>query len=127
LSREPIAVVVFQLGGPDSLAAVEPFLYNLLSDADIIDFPFARLARPTLARLISSRRARHVQEHYASMGGKSPFATHRLQVCLERELRECRLDARHRGHALLASLTAQAVGRSCVVRRLILLPLYPLF
>ena len=68
-----LGVVVFQLGGPDSLAAVEPFLYNLFSDPDIIDFPFARLARPTLARLISSRRARHVAEHYAEIGGKSPI------------------------------------------------------
>ena len=36
-----IAVVLFQLGGPDTLAAVEPFLYNLFCDPDIINFPGA--------------------------------------------------------------------------------------
>src|SRR6476661_8529445 len=44
-----IGVVLFQLGGPDSLQAIEPFLYNLFCDPDIIDFPFARLARHPLA------------------------------------------------------------------------------
>ena len=61
------------MGGPDSLEAVEPFLYNLFCDPDIIDFPFARLAREPLARLVSSRRARRVQDHYAQIGGKSPI------------------------------------------------------
>ena len=133
MSQEPIAVVVFQLGGPDSLSAVEPFLYNLFSDPDIIDFPFARLARPTLARLISSRRARHVQEHYASIGGKSPIRelTELQARALERELREIRgLDAR----VIVAMrywhpLTAEAVEQ--VARgdfaKLVLLPLYPQF
>ena len=51
------AVVLFQLGGPDSLDAVEPFLYNLFCDPDIIDLPGAFLFRKTLARIISSRRA----------------------------------------------------------------------
>ena len=46
-----LGVTLFQLGGPDSLDAIEPFLYNLFRDPDIIDFPFARLARQPLARL----------------------------------------------------------------------------
>ena len=45
-----LGVVLFQLGGPDSLEAIEPFLYNLFCDPDIIDFPFARIARQPLAR-----------------------------------------------------------------------------
>jgi hypothetical protein len=52
-----VGVVLLQLGGPDSLDAIEPFLYNLFRDPDIIDFPSARLAREPLARLISTRRA----------------------------------------------------------------------
>ena len=48
-----IAVVLFQLGGPDSQAAVEPFLYNLFSDPDIINFPGSFFARKPLAKLIS--------------------------------------------------------------------------
>ncbi len=126
-----LGVVVFQLGGPDSLAAVEPFLYNLFSDPDIIDFPFARLARPTLARLISSRRARHVEEHYAAIGGKSPIRelTERQAGALERELRECRgLDARvvtaMRYWHPLTEAAIEQVARGDF-RELILLPLYP--
>jgi protoporphyrin/coproporphyrin ferrochelatase len=68
-----LGVVLFQLGGPDSLQNIEPFLYNLFSDPDIIDFPFARIARQPLARLISSTRSRHVRRHYAEIGGCSPI------------------------------------------------------
>jgi len=124
-----IGVVLFQLGGPDSLAAVEPFLYNLFLDPDIIDFPFARLARPALAKVISSRRARKVQEHYASIGGKSPIGelTGLQARALERELRKT-LDAR----VLVAMrywhpLTEEAIREieTQGFSRLVLLPLYP--
>src|SRR5258708_16909178 len=64
-----VGVVIFQLGGPDSLAAVEPFLYNLFCDPDIIDFPFSRLGRRALARLISKTRAKKAAQHYAAIGG----------------------------------------------------------
>jgi ferrochelatase len=71
--RERLAVVLFQLGGPDSTDAVEPFLYNLFRDPDIIDFPGAFLARKPLARFIASRRSPKVAEHYREIGGKSPI------------------------------------------------------
>lgn len=84
-----IGVVLFQLGGPDSLEAIEPFLYNLFCDPDIIDFPFARIARQPLARLISATRARHVRRHYEEIGGRSPILefTRRQARALETELR----------------------------------------
>src|SRR5437773_1681961 len=84
-----LGVILFQLGGPDSLEAIEPFLYNLFCDPDIIDFPFARIARQPLARLISSRRAKHVARHYAEIGGKSPLLefTRRQAEALDCELR----------------------------------------
>jgi ferrochelatase len=84
-----LGVVLFQLGGPDSLDAIEPFLYNLFCDPDIIDFPFARIARQPLAKLISTTRARHVAHHYAEIGGKSPILefTLRQAAALEAELR----------------------------------------
>ena len=126
---EPIAVVLFQLGGPDSLDAVEPFLFNLFSDPDIIDFPFARLARPTLARLISSWRARHVQQHYALIGGKSPLRelTERQAAALERELRKT-VDARvfvamRYWHPLTEEVVEPIADGN--FRELVLLPLYP--
>jgi ferrochelatase len=89
MSSKKTGVVLFQLGGPDSLESIEPFLYNLFCDPDIIDFPFARLARKPLAKLISTSRAKHVAHHYAEIGGKSPILdnTRRQAEALERELR----------------------------------------
>ena len=127
--RQSIAVVLFQLGGPDSPEAIEPFLCNLFSDPDIIDFPFARLARPTLARLIASRRARHVRQHYARIGGRSPIRelTEQQASTLERELRRT-IDAR----CVVAMRywnpsTADAIQQIQVSHfdQLVLLPLYP--
>src|SRR5205085_10539051 len=95
MRRKRLGVVLFQLGGPDSLAAIEPFLYNLFCDPDIIDFPFAKIARQPLARLISTRRAKHVAHHYSDIGGKSPILefTRRQAMALEQELRR-EVDAR---------------------------------
>jgi protoporphyrin/coproporphyrin ferrochelatase len=125
----PVAVVLFQLGGPDSLAAIEPFLFNLFSDPEIIDFPFSRFARPLMARLISSRRSRKVQEHYAQIGGKSPIRelTELQARALEAELRKT-LDARvfvamRYWHPLTEEALRQVLARP--FRELVLLPLYP--
>ncbi len=86
--RKRVGVVLFQLGGPDSLAAVEPFLYNLFSDPEILDLPFGWLARRPLAKWISSRRAKKVVKAYAEIGGSSPIRvlTERQARALERAL-----------------------------------------
>src|SRR5579871_3077838 len=68
-----IAVIAFQLGGPDSQEAVEPFLYNLFCDPDIINFPGSFLARKPLAKFISTQRSKTVRQHYAEIGGGSPI------------------------------------------------------
>ncbi len=124
-----IGVVLFQLGGPDSLDAIEPFLYNLFSDPDIIDFPFARIARQPLARLISTTRARHVRNHYAEIGGRSPILefTERQARALEAELRRD-FDAR----VVVAMrywhpFTAEAIREleAFGPEEIVLLPLYP--
>ncbi len=72
-ARTRTGVVLFQLGGPETLEDIEPFLFNLFSDPDIIDFPFARLGRKPLAKLISATRASKVRHHYAEIGGGSPI------------------------------------------------------
>ena len=72
-TKSPVGVVLLQLGGPDSLESVEPFLFNLFCDPDIIDLPMAFLFRRPLAKLISSRRAGRVQEYYRRIGGRSPI------------------------------------------------------
>ena len=67
--------MLFQLGGPDSLEAVEPFLLNLFLDPDIIPLgPFGLLRRP-IAKLISSRRCIPVAGKYAEIGRRSPIGT----------------------------------------------------
>ena len=69
--RRKVAVVLFNLGGPDSLDAVQPFLFNLFNDPAIIGLPWP--ARPLLARLISTRRNAEASANYALMGGASPL------------------------------------------------------
>ncbi len=64
------AVVLFNLGGPDSLDAVQPFLFNLFSDPDIFKIPFGQ---KLFANLISKNRAPKVKEEYKLVGGKSPI------------------------------------------------------
>jgi len=70
-SGRRIAVVLFNLGGPDSLAAVRPFLFNLFSDPAIISLP--AVARYPLAVLISTTRSRSAKVNYGRMGGSSPL------------------------------------------------------
>lgn len=132
-ARNKLGVVLLQLGGPDSLEAVEPFLYNLFSDPDIIDFPGARLARPMLARLMASSRAKKVQKGYAAIGGKSPLVewTLRQGRALERALRESP-DAGADARVVVAMrywhpFTEEAIAElaAAQVDELVLLPLYP--
>ena len=66
-----VAVVLFNLGGPDSQEAVEPFLFNLFNDPAIIALPGP--LRWLLAKVISKRRAPIAQEIYRELGGGSPL------------------------------------------------------
>jgi ferrochelatase len=68
-----LAVVALNMGGPDSPAAVEPFLRNLFADPDIIQLGWARPVQPLLARLIARRRAPLSRAAYAQIGGRSPI------------------------------------------------------
>jgi len=65
------AVILFNLGGPDSLDAVEPFLFNLFNDPAIFSLP--KFLRYPLAKLVSKRRTPTAKAIYAEMGGKSPI------------------------------------------------------
>lgn len=65
-----IGVVLLNMGGPDSLSAVEPFLYNLFSDHDIIEIP--KIIQKPIARIISKVRAKKTRHYYEIMGGRSP-------------------------------------------------------
>jgi protoporphyrin/coproporphyrin ferrochelatase len=125
-----VGIVLFQLGGPDTLEAIEPFLYNLFCDPDIIDFPFARIGRKALAKVISTARARKVQHHYATIGGGSPIRRH-----TERQARALETELRNRGinaHCFVAMrywhpFTHEAIGQlqASQCDEVVLLPLYP--
>jgi protoporphyrin/coproporphyrin ferrochelatase len=128
--KRRVGVVLFQLGGPDTLAAIEPFLYNLFCDPDIIDFPFARVGRKPLAKLISTTRAHKVQHHYAAIGGGSPIRrfTEQQALALEAELADQGVNARcfvamRYWHPFTAEAIAQLQTAQC--DEVVLLPLYP--
>jgi ferrochelatase len=72
MSNAPTAIVLFNLGGPDDLASVEPFLVNLFSDREIIELPFGAALQPAFARVIAKLRGPSVRRNYASIGGGSP-------------------------------------------------------
>lgn len=128
-SRKKIGVVCFQLGGPDSLEAVGPFLYNLFCDPDIIPLPFGGLLRKPLARYITWRRMGHVRHAYEEIGGRSPIGplTELQARALERAL-EPHADARvvvamRYWHPFTHEAVAQL--RDFAYDELVLLPLYP--
>ena len=79
VEKRKLGVVLFQLGGPDSPDAVEPFLYNLFCDPDIIDFFGAWFARRPLARYIARKRAGVV----GVAGTGEQAGVHRIPVGLE--------------------------------------------
>jgi ferrochelatase len=122
-------VVLFQLGGPDSLEAVEPFLYNLFCDPDIIDLPLAFLFRKALARYISRSRAPKVQEYYRYMGGKSPILplTQRQATALALALRPLGnprvVIAMRYWHPMTDAAVRELQQNG--VKRVVLLPLFP--
>lgn len=121
------AVILFNLGGPDSLEAVEPFLFNLFNDPAIIGAP--SLIRRLLARFISKKRGPVAREIYAQIGGKSPLVeeTDKQARALEQELGD--------GYRVFVAMrywhpfAAQALqeARQWGAERVVLLPLYPQF
>jgi ferrochelatase len=122
-----IAVVLMNLGGPDSLEAVRPFLENLFSDPAIIGLP--RLLRLPLARLVARRRAHVAQEIYARIGGRSPLLAnteaqaHAIEDALGPGYR-CFVAMRYWNPT--SAETAQEVAQSAP-DEIVCLPLYPQF
>jgi len=123
-----IAVVLFNLGGPDSLDAVEPFLRNLFSDPAIINLP--GFVRRPLARFIAARRAPIAREIYGHMGGRSPILEE--TEAQARELEAALQRSGHEARCVIAMrywrpLTAEAVAavETFSPDRIVLLPLYP--
>ena len=126
-SKSRYAVVLLNLGGPDSLDAIEPFLFNLFSDKDIFKIP---IGQSFFAKTISKRRAPKVSEEYKLIGGNSPINewTETQRKLLEERLRSesNNLDAftaMRYWHPLTEEVTAQIESGN--YEKVILLPLYP--
>lgn len=126
-----VGVLLLNLGGPDELRDVRPFLYNLFSDPEIIRLPFSWLQSP-LAWLISTLRAKKSQENYRQIGGGSPLRriTEAQAQALQEHLQQSGKDARvYIGMRYWHPFTEEAIAR---IKRdgitdLVILPLYPQF
>lgn len=121
------AVVLLNLGGPDSLGAVEPFLFNLFSDRAIIALP--QPLRWLAAKLIARRRAPVARAIYAHLGGASPLLanTQAQAAALERALgADHRVFIAMRYWPPLSDAAAAAV-KAWQPDEIVVLPLYPQF
>lgn len=126
--NEPLGVLLLNLGGPDSLGAVRPFLYNLFSDRRIIRLGPPFMQAP-LAYLISSLRAGKTKRFYSLIGGKSPILeiTLRQASALEESLGQKGQFKVYVGMKYWYPFIRETVEKmhSDGIRRVIALSLYP--
>jgi ferrochelatase len=125
-----VAVVLFNLGGPETLDGVEPFLFNLFSDPAILRLP--SILRWPLAKLIARRRAVVAREIYAKIGGGSPILgqTRSQATMLEQALGREDLRVETFIAMRYASPRARDIVRDVkgfAPEHIVLLPLYPQF
>lgn len=126
------AIVLFNLGGPDTPTAIEPFLYNLFSDPAIIDLP--RILRVPIAKVISKRRVKVAEKIYSYLGGKSPILDFTWEQASELEISlrnfytedEVRVFLCMRYWHPMSSKTVMEV-KDYNPDEILLLPLYPQF
>ncbi len=124
--RPKVAIVLFNLGGPDSLETVWPFLRNLFSDPAILPVPF--FVRPFLARIIARLRLKAATENYRLLGGKSPLLemtqaqARAIEAALPDMEAKCFVAMRYWHPQSLE--TARAV-KAWQPDEIVLLPLYP--
>jgi len=124
------AIVLFNLGGPDSLENVEPFLFNLFNDPAILNLP--KFIRYPLAKLISKRRTPIAKKIYEEIGGYSPILKLTMEQAssLEKVLNNKQNSTEYKAFIAMrcwhprASKTIQDV-KSFNPNEIILLPLYP--
>ncbi|BBD57447.1 ferrochelatase [Nostoc sp. HK-01] len=126
-----VGVLLLNLGGPDKLEDVGPFLYNLFSDPEIIRLPFRWLQRP-LAWFIASRRVKTSQENYKQIGGGSPLRriTEAQGEALKEQLSDLGQEANiYVGMRYWHPYTEEAIALLTQddIDKLVILPLYPQF
>jgi len=124
------AVILFNLGGPDKLENVEPFLFNLFNDPAILNLP--SLLRYPLAKLISNRRAPTAKKIYEELGGSSPILklTEKQSSALEKKLN---IDDQNNEYKCFVVMRCWHPRAEVVIKdvinynpnEIILMPLYP--
>ncbi len=126
-----VGILLMNLGGPERIEDVGPFLYNLFSDPEIIRLPISFLQKP-LAWWISAQRSSKSQKAYRSIGGGSP-----LRRITEQQARELQSLLRERGieatsyvamrywHPFTESAVADI--KADEIDQVVVLPLYPQF
>ncbi|MGF1498168.1 MAG: ferrochelatase [Elainellaceae cyanobacterium] len=126
-----VGILLLNLGGPEQLEDVRPFLFNLFSDPEIIRLPATWLQKP-LAWLISTTRARKSKENYRQIGGGSPLRhiteeqASALQAALEHRGQDAQV---YIGMRYWYPFTEEAIARikRDGIEHLVILPLYPQF
>ena len=124
------AVILFNLGGPDKLENVEPFLFNLFNDPAILNLP--SFIRYPLAKLIANRRAPIAKKIYQELGGSSPILklTEEQSFSLEQSLNKNDKDSEYKcfivmrcWHPRAENVINQVINFN--PEEIILMPLYP--
>ena len=128
---EQVGVLLLNLGGPEKLQDVRPFLYNLFADPEIVRLPSPWLQAP-LAWLISTLRAQKSKENYQKIGGGSPLR--RITEAQAQALRERLQQDGHQinvyvGMRYWHPFTEEAIAqiKRDHIEKLVILPLYPQF
>jgi protoporphyrin/coproporphyrin ferrochelatase len=126
-----VGVLLLNLGGPEQLEDVRPFLYNLFSDPEILRLPIKNLQK-AFAWFISTMRASQSQENYRRIGGGSPLRriTEAQAQALQKELQEQGQDTQmYIGMRYWHPFTDDAIAqiKQDGIEELIILPLYPQF
>ena len=126
-----LGIILFNLGGPETLADVRPFLYNLFSDPEIIRLPVKALQKP-LAWWIATNRKKKSTRIYEQIGGGSPLRriTDEQAKALQDELQRRGIDAKvYVGMRYWHPFTNEALAKiqRDKITELIVLPLYPQF
>jgi len=131
-SKQKLAVVLMNLGGPDSPQAIRPFLYNLFSDPAII--PWSNPFRSLLAWVISRNRSKKAEKIYGVLGGQSPLYENTqkqakaLKIALNEEFSDFEIQifiAMRYWHPFISEAKKEVLNFN--PDKVILLPLYPHF
>ena len=124
------AVILFNLGGPDKLENVEPFLFNLFNDPAILNLP--TLLRYPLAKIISNRRAPIAKKIYEELGGSSPILnlTKEQSGALEKKLNQTQTEDEYKCFIVMRCWDPRAEDVIKDVKlyspnEVVLMPLYP--